>query len=91
MNPGQVSDPWVNSASVYGLNPASIDMSFSLRRDNFKRPVTRSSALRNPRSRANFSSFQQNAKVAPWARVDSGMLNIKVQSNSFKKEKSRKP
>ena len=50
--PGQLTDPGVNFATVYGLTP--VHMSFSLPRGNFERPC-----------RGNFSPCEQNAKVAP--------------------------
>ena len=39
--PGQLTDPGVNFASVHGLKPVTVHMSFSLPRDNFERRVTR--------------------------------------------------
>ena len=33
--PGQLTDPGVNSASVHGLMPVTVHMSFSLPRGNF--------------------------------------------------------
>ena len=35
--PGQLTDPGDNFASVYGLTPATIHISFSLPRGNFER------------------------------------------------------
>ena len=63
--PGQLTDPGVNFASVHGLTPATVHMSFSLPRDNFKRRVTRCPTPGNPPCRGNFSPCEQNAKVAP--------------------------
>ena len=39
--PGQLTDPGVNFASVHGLTPVTVHMSFSLPRGNFERWVTR--------------------------------------------------
>ena len=39
--PGQLTDPRVNFASVHGLTPVTVHMSFSLPRGNFERRVTR--------------------------------------------------
>ena len=39
--PGQLTDPWVNFASVHGLTPVTNHMSFSLPRGNFERRDTR--------------------------------------------------
>ena len=63
--PGQLTDPWVNFASVHCLMPVTVHMSFSLPRDNFKRLVTRCTTPGNPPCRDNFSPCEQNAKVAP--------------------------
>ena len=41
MNPGQLIDPGVNFASVHGLTPVTVHMSFSLPRDDFERRITR--------------------------------------------------
>ena len=38
---GQLTDPGVNFASVHGLTPVTVHMSFSLPRGNFERRVTR--------------------------------------------------
>ena len=39
--PGQLTNPGVNFASVHGLTPVTVHMSFSLPRGNFERRVTR--------------------------------------------------
>ena len=39
--PGQLTDPGVHFASVHGLTPVTVHMSFSLPRGNFERRVTR--------------------------------------------------
>ena len=39
--PGQFTDPRVNFASVHGLMPVTVHMSFTLPRGNFERRVTR--------------------------------------------------
>ena len=41
MIPGQLTDPGVNFASVHGLTPVTVHMSFSLPWGNFERLVTR--------------------------------------------------
>ena len=61
--PGQLTDPGVNFASVHGLTPVTVHMSFSLSRGNFERRVTRCTTPGNPPCRGNFSPFEQNAKV----------------------------
>ena len=38
--PGQLTDPGVNFASLYGLTPVTVHMSFSLPRGNFERRLT---------------------------------------------------
>ena len=63
--PGQLTDPGVNFASVYGLTPVTVHMSFSLPRGNFERRVTRCTTPGYPPCRGNFSPCEQNAKVAP--------------------------
>ena len=65
MIPGQLTDPGVNFASVHGLTPVTVHMSFSLPRGNFERRVARCTTPGNPLSRGNFSPCEQNAKVAP--------------------------
>ena len=65
ITPGQLTDPGVNFASVHGLMPITVHVSFSLPRGNFERRVTRCTTPGNPPSRGNFSSCEQNAKVAP--------------------------
>ena len=40
ITPGQLTDPGVNFASVHGLTPVTVHMSFSLPRGNFERRVT---------------------------------------------------
>ena len=63
--PGQLTDPWVKFASVHGLTPVTVRMSFSLPLGNFERRVTRCTTLGDPPCRGNFSPYEQNAKVAP--------------------------
>ena len=65
MAPGQLTDPGVNFASVHGLKPVTVHMSFSLPRDNFERRVTRCTTPGNPPCRGKFSPCEQNSKVAP--------------------------
>ena len=63
--PGQLTDPGVNFASVHGLTPVTVHMSFLLPRGNFERRVTRCTTPGNPPCRGNFSPCEQKAKVAP--------------------------
>ena len=63
--PGQLTDPGINFASVHGLTPVTVHISFSLPRGNFERRVTRCTTPDNPPCRGNFSPCEQNAKVAP--------------------------
>ena len=60
-----ITDPGVNFASVHGLTPITVHMSFSLPRDDFERRVTRCTTPGNPPIRGNFSPCEQNAKVVP--------------------------
>ena len=63
--PGQLTDPGVNFASVHALTPVTVHMSFSLARGNLEKLVTRCTTPGNQPCRGNFSSCEQNAKVAP--------------------------
>ena len=63
--PGQLTEPGVNFASVHGLTPVTVHMSFSLPRSNLEGRVTRCTTPGNPPCRGNFFSCEQNAKVAP--------------------------
>ena len=45
---GQLTDPGVNFASVHGLKPVTVHMSFSLPQDNFERRVTHCTTTGNP-------------------------------------------
>ena len=65
ITPRQLTDPRVNFASVHGLTPVTVHMSFSLPWGNFERRVTRCTTPGNPPCRGNFSPCEQNAKVAP--------------------------
>ena len=62
---GQLTDPGVNFASVHGLMPVTVHMSFLLPQGNFERRVTRCTTLGNLLCRGNFSPCEQNAKVSP--------------------------
>ena len=87
--PGQLTDPGVNLASVHGLTPVTVHMSFSLPRGNFEGRVTRYTTPGNPPCRGNFSRCEQNAKSYPGARVVLRMLinNVwdKFSTKKFKK------
>ena len=87
--PGQLTDPRVNFASVHGLTPVTVHMSFSLPRGNFERRVTRCTTPGNPPCRGNFSPCEQNAKVAQGARVVLRMLIINLW-NIFSSKKFQK-
>ena len=63
--PGQLTDPWVNFASVHGLTSVTVHMSFLLPRGNSKRWATRHITPGNPPCRGNFYLCEQNAKVTP--------------------------
>ena len=63
--PGQLTDLGVNFASVHGLTPITVHMSFSLPQGNFERRITRCTTPGNPPSIGNFSPCERNAKVAP--------------------------
>ena len=65
--PGQLTDPGVNVALVYGLKPVTVHMSFSLPWGNLARRVTRCTTPGNPPCRGNFSPYEQNAKL-PWGK-----------------------
>ena len=63
--PGQLTDDGVNFASVHGLTPVTVQMSFSLPRGNFERRPALCATQGNPPCRDDFSPCEQNAKVAP--------------------------
>ena len=63
--PGLLTDPGVNFASVHGLMPVTVHMSFSLPRVNFEKWVTHCTTPGNSPCQANFSPCEQNAKIAP--------------------------
>ena len=62
---GQLTDPGVNFASVYGLTSVTVHMKLSLPRGNFERRVTHCTIPGNRPCQGNFSPCEQNAKVAP--------------------------
>ena len=53
--PGQLTDPGINFASVHGLTPVTVHMSFSLPRGNFERRVTRCPTPGNRLAEVTFS------------------------------------
>ena len=65
VNRPQLTGPRVNFASVHGLTPVTVHMSFSLPRGNFERQVTHCTTSGNPPCRGNFAPCEQNTKVAP--------------------------
>ena len=86
---GQLTDPGVNLASVPGLTPVTVHMSFSLPRGNFERRGTRYTTPGNPPCRGNFSRCEQKAKSYPGARVVLRMLIDNVW-DKFSPKNSRK-
>ena len=60
----QLTDLRVNFALVHGLTPVTVHMSFSLPRGNIERRVICCATPGNLTCRGNFSSCEQNAKVA---------------------------
>ena len=61
--PGQLTDPVVNFASVHGLTPVTVHMSFSLPQGNFERRVTRCTTPGNPPCRGNFLNVNRKQKL----------------------------
>ena len=61
--PGQLSDPGVNFASVHGLTPVTVHMSFSLPRGNFERRVTCCTTPGNPPCRGNILHVNRKQKL----------------------------
>ena len=59
----QLTDCGVNFASVHGLTPVAVHISFSLPRGNFERQVTHCTTPGNPPCRGNFSPCEQNTKL----------------------------
>ena len=58
--PGQLTDLGVNFASVHGLAPVTVHISFRC-----PRVASRGGLPGNPPCRGNFSPDEQNAKVTP--------------------------
>ena len=63
--PGQLTDPGVNFASVHGLTPVTVHMSFSLPRGNFERRVTRCTTPGNRLAEATFLHVNRTQKLPP--------------------------
>ena len=86
--PGQLTDPGVNFASVHGLTPMTVHMSFLLPQGNFERQVTRCKTPGNPSCHGNFSPCEQNAKVAPGQELTCAcsffMVRINFSIKSFR-------
>ena len=61
--PGQLTDPGVNFASVHGLTPVTVHMSFSLPRGNFERRVTRCTVPGNPPAEVTFLHVNRTQKL----------------------------
>ena len=61
--PGQPTDPGVNFASVHGLTPVTVHVSFSLPRDSFERRVTRCTTPGSPPCRGNFLDVNRTQKL----------------------------
>ena len=62
IGPEQLTDPWINFASVHGLTPVTVHICFSLPWGNFERWVTRCTISGNPPCGGDFSPCEQNAK-----------------------------
>ena len=87
--PGQLTDPWVNFASVHGLTPVTVQTSFLLPRGNFEKRITRCTTQGNPPCRGNFFPCEQERKSCPGARVVLRMLINNVW-NKFSNKKFKK-
>ena len=77
---GQLTDPGVNFASVHGLMPVIVHMSFSLPGATSRTGCPTPS---NPPCRGNFSPCEQNAKVAPGQEQScacSFLINFPIKS-----------
>ena len=89
MIPGQLTDPGVNFASLHGLTPVTVHMSFSLPRGNFERRVTRSTIKVQYRAtrvaEVTFLHVNRPQKL-PWGKSSLHMLIINVQ-NKFPNKK----
>ena len=64
-DPGQLTDAGVNFASVHGLTPVIVHMSFSLPRGNFERRVTRCTTPGNPPWEVTFLRLNRTQKLPP--------------------------
>ena len=65
IGPGQLTDLGLNFASVHGLTPVTVHMSFSLPRRNFERRVTVVQHRVIHLAEVNFLNLnEQNGKVA---------------------------
>ena len=62
---GQLTDPGVDFASVYGLTSVIVHMNLSFPRGNFEGRVTYCTIPGNRPCQSNFSPCEQNSKVAP--------------------------
>ena len=87
--PGQLTNPGVNFASVHGLTPVTVHMSFSLPGGNFEMRVTRSTTPGIPPCRGNFSPCEQNVKVVP-RQGKSCACSILMFRTNFSIKNSRK-
>ena len=63
--PGQLTDPEVNFASVHGLTPVNVHMSFSLPRGNFERRVTRCPTPGTRLAEVTFLHVNRRQKLPP--------------------------
>ena len=61
--PGQLTDRGVNFASVHGLTPVTVHMSFSLPRGNFERQVTRCTTPGNPLAEVTLLDVNRTQKL----------------------------
>ena len=60
---GQLTDPGVNFASVHGLTPVTVHMSFSLPQGNFERWVIHCTTPGNPPCQGNFLHVNRKHKL----------------------------
>ena len=89
--PGQLTDPGVNLASVHGLRPVPVHMSFSLPQGNFERRVTRCTTPGYRPCRSELFSMRTERKSCPGPRVALRMLIINVWNKFLNKKFQKAP
>ena len=62
---GQLTDAWVNFASMHGLTPVTVHKSFSLLWGNFERQVTRCTTLVTHLAEVAFLYVNRIQKLPP--------------------------